>query len=387
MVISRNSALNELLPIVDEARALAQKYDVVITNLHPDGTQVCAELLTVHFNIDEPIVLRLIVMEQAMKIRKYVKQRNVAQLPNSVQGIIRDQLDEANRLERPEKLKQIYSDYHEQLSEQKVKESYLDIQMQFFGECNYEACQEYEKRCVLAQERKVYGDSKFFENETLQPVCKMLRKYSDRSMENEMVDEILLDFHIAKEPQKLCIRGKVIINVSGKAVDISGFPGGIEFLASDLVHVQSVHLMVPEFMTIENRTSYLRYHADDIVTFYLGGFADRYQRDFLKLVYLFNQDARYKHFGDIDAGVFWIHHNLCEVTEVDFELFGMSVNELQNMEYTRCLHQLSHNDRARLQELKEMDTYAEVINYMLEQDVKLEQEIVSLTLMNGKYNF
>ncbi|MHA9738559.1 Wadjet anti-phage system protein JetD domain-containing protein [Robinsoniella peoriensis] len=234
---------------------------------------------------------------------------------------------------------------------------------------------------------KVYGDSKFFENETLQPVCKMLRKYSDRIMENEMVDEILLDFHIAKEPQKLCIRGKVIINVSGKAVDISGFPEGIEFLASDLVHVQSVHLMVPEFMTIENRTSYLRYHADNIVTFYLGGFADRYQRDFLKLVYSFNQDARYKHFGDIDAGGFWIHHNLCEVTEVDFELFGMSVNELQNMEYTRCLHQLSHNDRARLQELKEMDTYAVVINYMLERDVKLEQEIVSLTLMNGINNF
>lgn len=31
-----------------------------------------------------------------MKIRKYVKQRNVAQLPKSVQDIIRDQQDEAN---------------------------------------------------------------------------------------------------------------------------------------------------------------------------------------------------------------------------------------------------------------------------------------------------
>lgn len=231
---------------------------------------------------------------------------------------------------------------------------------------------------------KVYGDSKYFENETLQPVCKLLRKYSDRSIENEMLDEILLDFHIAKEPQKLCIRGKVIINVSGKAVDISGFEEGVEILASDLINIQSVDLMVPEFMTIENRTSYLRYHADDIVTFYLGGFADRYQRDFLKLVYSSNQDARYKHFGDIDAGGFWIHHNLCEVTQVNFELFGMSVNELQKTEYNRCLHPLSHNDRARLQELKEMDTYAEVINYMLAQDVKLEQEIVSLTLMNRR---
>lgn len=41
----------------------------------------------------------------------------------------------------------------------------------------------------------------------------------------------------------------------------------------------------------------------------------------------------------------------------------------------------SHNDRVRLQELKTMDAYAKVINYMLAQDVKLEQEIVSLTLM------
>ena len=38
-------------------------------------------------------------LENAMKIRKYVKQRNVAQLPKSVQDIIRDQQDEATRLE------------------------------------------------------------------------------------------------------------------------------------------------------------------------------------------------------------------------------------------------------------------------------------------------
>ena len=35
-------------------------------------------------------------LESSMKIRKYVKQRNVAQLPKSVQDIIRDQQDEAN---------------------------------------------------------------------------------------------------------------------------------------------------------------------------------------------------------------------------------------------------------------------------------------------------
>ena len=58
----------------------------------------------------------------------------------------------------------------------------------------------------------------------------------------------------------------------------------------------------------------------------------------------------------------------------------MSVKELQNKEYALCLHKLTDNGRSRLQELKKMDIYAEVINYMLEHDTKLEQEIVSLTL-------
>lgn len=63
------------------------------------------------------------------------------------------ELNRIKAVKRLEKLKQIYSDYHEQLSEQKVKESYLDIQMQFFGECNYDACQEYEKAVRACSEK------------------------------------------------------------------------------------------------------------------------------------------------------------------------------------------------------------------------------------------
>lgn len=229
---------------------------------------------------------------------------------------------------------------------------------------------------------KVYGDSKHFQNKTLPSVCKMLRKHLNRSLkEDEISDEILLDYHIAKEPQKLCIKGKAIINISGKEVDISGFSGGVEFRASDLANIQSIKLMVPEFMTIENRTSYLRYHKEEVVTFYLGGYADRYQRDFIKMVHVDNADVRYLHFGDIDAGGFWIHHNLCDVTGVNFELFSMSTSELKNSEYASCLHELTNNDRTRLKELKTIGTYTEVVQYMLESNVKLEQEIISLGLM------
>ena len=230
----------------------------------------------------------------------------------------------------------------------------------------------------------MYGDSKYFENVTLQPVCSTLRKYSKLDFrEGELHDEILLFYHIAREPQKLCIKGKMIINISGKEIDISGFSEGIEFQASDLINIQSVKLMAPKFMTIENRTSYLRYNKDDVVVFYLGGYANRYQRDFIKMVYASNMDTCYFHFGDIDAGGFWIHHNLCEVTGVNFALFSMSVDELENREFVSCLHELSSNDRARLQELMKSDVYEDVVQYMLCNNVKLEQEIISLTMMKS----
>lgn len=230
---------------------------------------------------------------------------------------------------------------------------------------------------------QVYGDSKFFENVTLQTVCKLLRKYSDKSItENELVDEILIDYNIYKEPQKLCIKGNVVITIADKDVDISVFSEGIEIMASDLKKVQSVKIGSSNFMTIENRTSFLRYKDEDTVTFYLGGYANRFQRDFIKLIYRTNSNVRYIHFGDIDAGGFWIHHNLCEITGIDFALFCMSSDELRNKEYESCLLSLTDNDVIRLKDLKDNELYVHTINYMLENNIKLEQEIISLNLMN-----
>ena len=92
--------------------------------------------------------------------------------------------------------------------------------------------------------------------------------------------------------------------------------------------------------------------------FYLLGYANRKQRDFIKQVYKDNPKISFEHFGNIDAGGFWIHHNLCDITGIKFILFSMSVNELANPEY------------------------AEVVKYMLDNNLKLEQEIVSLKLMS-----
>ena len=54
------------------------------------------------------------------------------------------------------------------------------------------------------------------------------------------------------------------------------------------------------------------------------------------------------------------------------------MEELQDSRYAGCLLKLSANDRKRLKVLGEHELYRDVVQYMLEHDVKLEQEIVSL---------
>jgi hypothetical protein len=229
---------------------------------------------------------------------------------------------------------------------------------------------------------KVYGDSKYFEENTLVQVCQMLRKYKNKPCNtDEIMDEILSDYMIKKEPQKFSIKGNFILSIDRKELDFSVFPDGIELDTNSLKKIDCIKVAAQKFMTIENRTSYLRYSATDTVTFYLGGYANRFQRDFIKKVYDDNPSLEFLHFGDIDAGGFWIHHNLCEITGVNFKTFCMSKDELSQKQYKSCLHRLTDNDTVRLQELKEMRVYADTIQYMLQHNVKMEQEIISLELM------
>lgn len=206
----------------------------------------------------------------------------------------------------------------------------------------------------------------------------------DKPCENDkLLDEILYDYHILKEPQRLCFKGKIVLRIAGKELDVSGLSDGIEIAAKELDKLEYVKVFASGFMTVENRASYLRYSDEDMVVFYLGGYANRFQRDFIKKVFMFNTNILYMHFGDIDAGGFRIHRNLCDITGIDFGLFHMSADELKNKAYEACLHRLTDNDVSRLNELQKIPEYADTISYMLKHSVKLEQEIVSLSLMNN----
>lgn len=89
--------------------------------------------------------------------------------------------------------------------------------------------------------------------------------------------------------------------------------------------------------------------------------------------YLGNQ-VKYLHFGDIDAGGFYIYLNLIQKTGIPFQTWKMDISTLKQYEmYTKPL---TLNDRNRLLKLKE-EYNQPVIDYMLKKNIKLEQEIIT----------
>ena len=100
-----------------------------------------------------------------------------------------------------------------------------------------------------------------------------------------------------------------------------------------------------------------------------------------------NREKEYLHFGDIDAGGFYIYEHLKLKTGIPFKILHMNVEVLKK--YSMHTKKLTQSDRKRVESLlKKLDSvyadasmdagadYRDVLRYMLENNCKLEQEAV-----------
>ena len=97
----------------------------------------------------------------------------------------------------------------------------------------------------------------------------------------------------------------------------------------------------------------------------------------LKEIYRQIPDAACLHFGDIDIGGFEIYEDLRRRTGIPFRPYYMDLATLR--EYERFARPLTENDRGRLSRLRDKHKeapYLEVLDYMEDKGIKLEQECV-----------
>lgn len=220
---------------------------------------------------------------------------------------------------------------------------------------------------------KLFNDSKRVEK--LESKARaLLYQYGD-FLEKESVFE---ECSILKTPTYVSVKGKATITIGKQQIDLSLIEGDIALSTESLKSISEIKVTGKRIVTVENLTSFHDYSNNDDFVIYLGGFHNKTKRCFLSKVYESNKDKEYRHFGDIDAGGFYILLHLRAKTAIEFTSLYMDIATIEKYKYHT--KEITENDRKRLESLlkKDIGTDSDVIDYMLINGCKLEQEAVKV---------
>ncbi len=217
---------------------------------------------------------------------------------------------------------------------------------------------------------RLYGDSKRFK-QLESKIVTILYDYGDFSEKSTLLG----DLNLMKNPTYVHMKGNAVLTLAGQRLDLSPLYGGLALPSEALSCIDDIQLTGEGVVTVENLTSFHTFPENGTFIIYLGGFHNAVRRTFLKKIYQCNANSRYRHFGDIDIGGFLILEHLIKRTGIAFEAYRMGIHELQT--YAAYTKPLSESDRRRAERFRETEHWP-VIRYMLENNVKLEQEAVVL---------
>lgn len=241
------------------------------------------------------------------------------------------------------------------------------------------------KTTLLERELSIlkFGDSKVFENKYKSKVCAILRKYGNYEERLEGIDVksevehiILEEYKIFANPSYIYFKGNgKIVFQDGHQISLKN-DISIGLISDAIGDIKNIEIYDDNIVTIENLTSFNRYFAQNTFSMYLAGYHNSAKTNFLKLINQHNQRKNWYHFGDLDPDGFYILEHLKMTTNIDFESKFMNAEYLKK--YKQYRKELAENDKVKAKNLIESGKYKEVLEYMLENNCKLEQEIISL---------
>lgn len=215
---------------------------------------------------------------------------------------------------------------------------------------------------------RILGDSKAFEH-IKTAVVSLLCEYGDYP-DKECV---LQDLNIVNNPGYVYVKGNGVITISGQTIDFGRLDGDLGLSSAVLDNIEKIEVSASKVITIENLTTYNSFVDMDAFVIYLGGYHNSIRRNMIQKIYVNNPDKKYYHYGDIDAGGFYILLDLRKKTGIPFAPLNMDSETIKK--YKAFSKKLTEYDRTRLKNLLGGE-FDEVINYMLENDCKLEQEAI-----------
>lgn len=184
---------------------------------------------------------------------------------------------------------------------------------------------------------------------------------------------ILEEHGIIQTPSYVMVKGNVVVSFGGQKMDIGRLHGDVAFSTESLKDITDISVYGNRVVTIENLTSFHRYDCKtEDVAIYLSGYHNRVKRNFLKLMYKDNPGVTYYHFGDIDAGGFYIYEHLKRKTGIPFRTMNMDMETL--IKYKEYSKKLTGNDVKRIEKL--IEKYERDSDYHEDGDLSGKKSVV-----------
>ncbi len=220
---------------------------------------------------------------------------------------------------------------------------------------------------------RYFNDSKIFES-VQGKIIKIIKDFDGNEYSSD--DAVLAEYNIIKNSSYALIKNNLIVKINDSIINLNDLKFELS-LSDDMI--KSLIILdsnVTKIITVENLTTFYSLNDKDAVIIYLGGFHNHTKQTLLLKIYKQYPNAKYYHFSDIDCGGFLIFNNLVEKTKIPFIPYRMDKIEL--IKYKENIKKLTENDKKRLLKMladSRFEIFKDTITYMLENNVKLEQEI------------
>lgn len=227
----------------------------------------------------------------------------------------------------------------------------------------------------------VLGDTKLFEKSYKSRICSIIEEYGELELDLSALDKkekekaFLEEYQVFSNPSYIFFKGNVDIHyIDGSSISVT--PNNpIAILSEAIARIEMIKVNSNRIVTVENLTSYNRINDNKLTFIYLSGYHNTAKQRFLKKIAENNSGVSWFHFGDIDPDGYFILKNLVEKTGISFVPLYMDVQQLIN--YRQYCKPLEKNDMIKANSLLKVHFYDEVMEFMLANNCKLEQEIIS----------
>lgn len=227
----------------------------------------------------------------------------------------------------------------------------------------------------------VLGDTKLFEKSYKSRICSIIEEYGELELDLFVLDKkekekaILEEYQVFSNPSYIFFKGNVDIHyVDGNSISVTP-DNPIAILSEAIARIEMIKVNSNRIVTVENLTSYNRINDNKSTFIYLSGYHNTAKQRFLKKIAENNGGVSWFHFGDIDPDGYYILKNLVEKTGIAFVPLYMDVQQLINCK--QYCKPLEKNDMVKANSLLKFHFYDEVMEFMLANNCKLEQEIIS----------